>query len=295
MYDFLLGGKDNFAADREAIAALLQSVPNARTGARENRAFLGRAVRYLAAEAGIRQFLDIGTGLPTASNVHEVAQSIAPECRVVYVDNDPIVLAHARALLTSDPAGKTAYIDADLHDPATILASPAVRETLDFSKPIALMLLAILHFLPDDKDPAGIVAALADALPSGSYLVLSHATADYSDRTAARDAVKSVQQRGVPFQARSADELTELALTGLRLVEPGLVPVSEWHPEPGYLRPAPAEVGYYGAVARKPLFRVAGPRCGGPRAALMRPDTAIMSMFGMMRAEQRTFHAPGQS
>ena len=252
MYDFLLGGTDNFAADRAAIAALLRSVPHARTGARENRAFLGRAVRYLVAEAGIRQFLDIGTGLPTASNVHQVAQSIAPQCRVVYADNDPIVLAHAQALLTSDPAGMTAYIDADLHDPAAILACPAVRETLDFSQPIALMLLAIVHFMPDDQGPAGIVAALVDALPSGSYLVISHATADYADRATAGEAVKSVQQHGVPFQARSAEELTSLALAGLDLVEPGLVAVSQWRPDPGHPVPAPQEVGYYGAVARKP-------------------------------------------
>src|ERR1700733_1113293 len=142
MYDYLLGGKDHFEADRAAIAGLMKTVPNARTGARENRAFLGRAVRYLVAEAGIRQFLDIGSGLPTANNVHEVAQAVAPESRVAYVDNDPIVMAHARALLTGQPEGRTAYIQADLHDPASILNHPSVRGTLDFGEPIALVLMA---------------------------------------------------------------------------------------------------------------------------------------------------------
>ena len=252
MYDYLLGGKDHFKADREAIAGLLRAVPTARTGARENRAFLGRAVRYLVAEVGIRQFLDIGTGLPTASNVHEVAQSIAPESRVVYVDNDPIVLTHARALLTSHPAGRTAYVQADLHDPGTILRHPAVRETIDLEQPIALMLVAILHFFPDEEDPASIVSALLAAIPPGSYLVASHGTADYNDPNAAADGVHAVQRAGVPFQTRTADEFTRLAFTGLRMVEPGLVPVSEWRPEADGLRPLPAEVGYYGGVARKP-------------------------------------------
>jgi hypothetical protein len=252
MYDYLLGGKDHFQADREAIAGLLRAVPTARTGARENRAFLGRAVRYLVAEAGIRQFLDIGTGLPTANNVHEVAQSIAPESRVVYADNDPIVLAHARALLTSHPAGQTAYIQADLHAPDAILRHPAVRETLDLGQPVALMLLAILHFFPDDQDPASIVSTLLTALPPGSYLVASHVTADYNDPGTAADGVQAVRRAGLPFQTRTAEEFTQLAFTGLKMVEPGLVPVSEWRPEANGLRPLPAEVGYYGGVARKP-------------------------------------------
>ena len=251
MYDYLLGGKDHFEADREAITELLKAVPDARTGARENRAFLGRTVRYLAAEAGVRQFLDIGTGLPTVGNVHEVAQSIAPESRVVYVDNDPIVLAHARALLTSHPAGRTAYIQADLHDPLAILGDPAVRETLDFGKPIALMLVAVLHFFPDEEDPAGIVATVLAALPPGSYLVVSHTTADYNDPGSAADGVQAVHRAGLPFQVRTAGELADLVLADLDLVAPGVVAVSEWRPEPEGTRPLPSEVGYNGAVARK--------------------------------------------
>jgi hypothetical protein len=254
MYDYLLGGKDHFEADRAAIAALLQAVPNARTGARENRGFLGRAVRYLAEEAGIRQFLDIGSGLPTAGNVHEVAQSVAPESRVVYLDNDPIVMAHARALLASHPAGRTAYVQADLHAPAAILDHPSVRETLDFSQPIALMLVAVLHFFPDEEDPRGIVSTLLRALPPGSYLVASHVTADYNDPDTAADGVQAVQSRGVPIRTRTAEEFADLAFADLKLVPPGVVPVSEWRPDPAMdgLRPHPAEVGYYGAVARKP-------------------------------------------
>lgn len=221
MYDYLLGGKDHFKADRDAIAGLLRAVPNARTGARENRAFLGRAVRYLAAEAGIRQWLDIGAGLPTANNVHEAAQSIAPESRVVYVDNDPIVHAHAQALLTSHPAGQTAYIHADLHDPDAILHHPAVRETLDLGQPVALMLVAVLHFFPDDQNPAGIVSTLLRALAPGSYLVASQATADYNDPSAAAQGVQAVERAGVPFQTRSADEFSGSRLPVCRWWSPG--------------------------------------------------------------------------
>ena len=255
MYDYLLGGRDNFEADRQAIAALLKAVPNARTGARENRAFLGRAVRYLVAEAGVRQFLDIGSGLPTANNVHEVAQAIAPESRVAYVDNDPIVTAHAAALLTSHPGGGTAYVQSDLHDPGAILNHPSVRQTLDFGQPIALVLMAVLHFFPAEENPAGIVSTLLAALPPGSYLVASHVTADYSDPASAADGVQTVQRAGLPFQARTKEEFSDLAFAALDLVSPGLVPVSEWRPdvEPGLL-PRPAEVGYYGGIARKQVM-----------------------------------------
>jgi len=183
VYDFYLGGKDHFAADRETGQALMRVVPTIRAAARENRAFLGRAVRFLVAEAGVRQFLDIGTGLPSANNVHEVAQGLAPSCRVVYVDNDPIVLAHARALLTSAPEGKTAYIQADLREPEKILSDPATRATLDFSQPIALMLVAVLHFVPDEEQPRRIVDTLLGALSSGSYLVASHVTAEHDPDT----------------------------------------------------------------------------------------------------------------
>ncbi len=252
VYDYVLGGKDHFAADRETAQALLQLVPTGRTIARENRAFLGRVVRYLVAEAGIRQFLDIGTGLPSANNVHEVAQEIAPECRVVYVDNDPLVLAHARALLTSSPEGRTAYIHADLREPEKILADPAVTGTLDFSQPIALMLVAVLHFVGPDDGAGRIVPALVDALPSGSYLTVSHLTVEHSDPQGAQAAVATYQRGGMPLQPRTADELAELAFTGLKLVEPGVVLVSDWRPDSDRPRPLPDEVSTYGGVARKP-------------------------------------------
>jgi hypothetical protein len=251
MYDYLLGGKDNFAVDRETAEKAVQSWHSVRTAARENRAFLGRAVRYLVREAGIRQFLDIGTGLPAANNVHEVAQQIAPECRVVYADNDPIVLAHARALLASSPAGRTAYIDADLREPEKILASGAVTQTLDLSRPVALMLVAILHFLPDEDNPERSVSTLLGALPPGSYLVASHATEEY-DPEGVGGAGRAYQARGLTGQLRTMDELAELAFRGLEMVDPGLVPLSEWRPEGGRPRPQPAEVSSNGGVGRKP-------------------------------------------
>jgi len=251
VYDFYLGGKDHFAADRETGQALMRVVPTIRAAARENRAFLGRAVRFLVAEAGIRQFLDIGTGLPSANNVHEVAQGLVPSCRVVYVDNDPIVLAHARALLTSSPEGRTAYIQADLRDPEKILGDPVTRQTLDFTQPIGLMLVAVLHFVPDEEQPRRIVDTLLGALPSGSYLAASHATSEfYSDRGAA--AARIYHERGIPFQFRVADELSELAFRGLEMVEPGVVSVCEWRPDGDGPRPLPAEVTWDGGVARKP-------------------------------------------
>ena len=178
VYDYWLGGKDNFEADRVAGEATIAAYPAIRASARANRAFLARTVRYLAAEIGIRQFLDIGTGLPTANNTHEVAQAVAPESRIVYVDNDPLVLSHARALLTSSPEGVTAYLDADLRDTDRILKLAA--DTLDFSRPVAIMLLAILHYIPDLDQAQQIVARLVSAVPSGSYLVISHAASDIS-------------------------------------------------------------------------------------------------------------------
>jgi hypothetical protein len=179
VYDYLLGGKDNFAPDRAAAEAGLKVNPNAATAPLQNRAFLRRTVRFLAEEAGVRQFLDIGTGLPTSPNVHELAQAIDPSCRIVYVDNDPIVLAHARALLTSAPEGRTAYVDANLQDGNRILQAAELLENLDLDRPVALLLFAILHFLDEDDDPYGLVERLMAALPSGSYLVLSHITADF--------------------------------------------------------------------------------------------------------------------
>jgi hypothetical protein len=250
IYDYYLGGKDHFAADREVAERSLASVPSGRIGARENRAFLGRAVRYLAEEAGIRQFLDIGTGLPTTNNVHEVAQSVAPSSRVVYVDNDPLVLAQARALLTSAPEGRTAYIHADLREPASILSSPVTAEILDFSQPVALILVAILHFMPDEFQPAAALATLLDALPSGSYLVASHLTPEH-DPVGVAAGVRAYHAGGVALQARESREFAELAFRGLELVPPGVVLVSEWRPTDAGPRPTPAEVGCYGGVARK--------------------------------------------
>jgi S-adenosyl methyltransferase len=251
VYDFYLGGKDHFAADRETGQALMRVVPTIRAAARENRAFLGRAVRFLVAEAGIRQFLDIGTGLPSANNVHEVAQGLVPSCRVVYVDNDPIVLAHARALLTSSPEGKTAYIHADLREPERILSDPVTRATLDFSQPVGLMLVAVLHFVPDEAQPRRIVDTLLDALPSGSYLAATHVTAEH-DPDMLAGAGRAYQERGLAGQIRSADEFAELAFRGLEMVEPGLTLVSEWRPSGTGPRPMPSEVNAYGGVARKP-------------------------------------------
>jgi hypothetical protein len=251
MYDYFLGGKNHFAADRKTANAVLASAPSTRISARENRAFLGRAVRYLVAEAGIRQFLDIGTGLPTASNVHDVAQKVDPSARVVYADNDPLVLAHARALLTSSPQGRTAYIQADLRDPAAIVSSPAVREVLDFSEPVGLILVAVLHFVSDEFEPAAAIATLLDALAPGSYLAASHATGEHLPARAAVT-TRTYRSSGVPLQLRDCDDFAALAFTGLKLVPPGVVLVSEWLPEDPGPRPSAEEVNCYGGVARKP-------------------------------------------
>jgi trans-aconitate methyltransferase len=230
MYDYLLGGKDNYAADREAMEAILKVHPEAAFTARANRAFLGRAVRYLAGEAGMRQFLDIGTGIPTAGNTHQVAQATAPESRVVYVDYDPIVLAHARALLISHEAGATDYIEADLRDTGTILSNAS--ELLDFTHPVAVTLISILHAIPDSDDPHAIVARLMDAVPSGSYLAISHAGSDLYDRDAL-DSIKDIAAQKVRQQlaARSREQVARF-FDGLDLVEPGLVRVEEWRPGP---------------------------------------------------------------
>jgi hypothetical protein len=251
MYDYYLGGKNHFAADRETADKVIAAMPGVRTGPRENRAFLGRAVRYLAAEAGIRQFLDIGTGLPATNSVHEVAQAVAPDARVVYVDNDPLVLVHARALLTSAPEGQTAYIQADLRDPGEILSSPVVRSVLDFSKPIALMLVAVLHFVGDEHKPAQLVAALRDALPPGSFLVASHVTAEHNPAGSAAGQ-RAYRGGGVSMRPRDSDEFAEIAFAGLELVPPGIVLVSEWgRSDSGPLPPA-NEVNAYCGVAYKP-------------------------------------------
>jgi hypothetical protein len=250
MYDYYLGGKDHFAADRAVADAALASWPAGRTGARENRRFLGRAVRYLAAEAGIRQFLDIGCGLPGTQNVHEIAQAADPTCRVVYVDNDAMVLAHARALLASAPQGRTACIQADLRSPLDILTSPATRSVIDFGQPVALMLFAVLHFLREQDKPEGILSALLDALPPGSYLAATHLTAEH-DPEGVGGGQRAYQRAGLPMNPRDSGEFAALAFAGLELAAPGVVLVPEWRPETDALRPTPAEVSCYGGVARK--------------------------------------------
>jgi hypothetical protein len=252
MYDYYLGGKNSYPADEEAAELVLNDFPQARTVARCNRDFLGRATRYLAAEAGIRQFLDIGTGIPTSPNLHEVAQQVAAEARVVYVDNDPLVLTHARALLTSCPEGATAYLDADLRDPEKILGSAEVRDTLDLSQPVALSLIAILHFIPDAYDPYGIVGALLDALPAGSYLTLTHATADFATEQADK-AAAIYQARGIPVQARVLAEV-ERFFTGLDLIDPGIVVAHRWRPDHAGSDSdlTDANVSCYAGLGRKP-------------------------------------------
>ena len=252
VYDYLLGGKENFAADREVAEQAIEIVPTMRTAARENRAFLGRAARYLAEEAGITQFLDLGSGLPGVGNVHEVAQAVNPSARVVYVDNDPIVLAHGRALLASTREGKCAYVQADIKDPEYILRHPVTQATLDFGRPVALILTAVLHFIAGEDEPETIVKTLVDALPSGSYVVASHGSAEYSPPRATVGGVRAYQQGGIPVTLRDADVFADLAFRGLILVPPGVVVVTEWRPEPGSIPLPAAQVGINGAVARKP-------------------------------------------
>ncbi len=224
--------------------------PKVRLGALANRALLGRATRFLAAEAGIRQFLDIGTGLPTAGNTHEVAQSHAPSSRVVYVDNDPLVAVHAQSLLNSSPAGRTSYLEADLNDPEAILANPALHETLDLEQPVALMLIAVLHFIPGDGAAAPIVGRLLDALPAGSFLVATHATSDFGTPEQQALYRQLVEQGKSDVWTRSRDEFAGL-FDGLELVDPGVVPASEWRPEPGAEIPDRSDINVWTAVGRK--------------------------------------------
>jgi S-adenosyl methyltransferase len=249
VYNYWLGGKDNFAADRALGDAIIKAVPSTVFGARANRAFLGRAVRYLATEAGIRQFLDIGTGIPTADNTHEAAQAIAPDSRVLYVDNDPIVLAHARALMTSHPGGSTAFIHADLRDPDKVLNHPKLRATLDLGRPVALMLIAVLHFLTEGDNPQRIVRRLLDALPSGSYLAITHLTADFVSPEEAAVAEAAGRDAGVTYAPRSQGEIAEF-FSGLDLVDPGVVPLLAWRPDVAPENPRTASV--YAAIGRKP-------------------------------------------
>lgn len=252
VYDYLLGGDDNFAVDREAAerAAAAAGGQNARADVRANRAFLGRAVRYLAGEVDIRQFLDIGTGIPNSDNVHAVAQQTAPEARIVYVDKDPVVLAHAHRLLESTPDGSTAFLLADLHDPDTILKRAA--ETLDFTRPVAVILVAVLHFFPDEADPWGLVRRVVDAVPSGSYLAISHLTGDFAPDPMAKVMEHLNRKSSDPFVLRPREEIARF-FAGLEMVEAGLVPVNDWRPDPN--QPPPAgdwRPSFYSAVGLKP-------------------------------------------
>jgi O-methyltransferase involved in polyketide biosynthesis len=246
VYDYWLGGKDNFAADRIAGEETIAAYPAIRASARANRAFLARTVRYLARE-GIRQFLDIGTGLPTASNTHEVAQSVAPASRIVYVDNDPLVLSHARALLTSSPEGVTAYLDADLRDTATILEQAA--ETLDFTQPVAIMLLAILHYIPDLTEAQRIVAQLIDAVPPGSYVTISHAASDISAPEMAEMIRRMNEHLAEGNHVGRPREVVAEFFAGLDVLAPGVVKVTEWRPESETEAAGPTSL--WGGVGRK--------------------------------------------
>jgi hypothetical protein len=225
--DYWLGGKDHFEVDRIAGDEAIAALPDMAASVRNTRAFLGRTVRFLAEEAGIRQFLDIGTGIPTAANTHEVAQAVAPESRIVYVDNDPMVLAHARALLTSDPRGECAYVDADIRDTRHILDVAA--KVLDFSKPVGVVLMAVLQFVPDADDPHAIVRHLMGAVPAGSYLVISHPASDIQATAMAGMANRLNQLMAQQVKPRSRAEVTRF-FDGLELVEPGVIRCPEWRP-----------------------------------------------------------------
>ncbi|HEX2299010.1 MAG TPA: SAM-dependent methyltransferase [Pseudonocardiaceae bacterium] len=248
VWNYWLGGKDNYPVDREAGDQVRALIPDIVDGARGERAFLARVVGYLAGEEGIRQFLDIGTGLPTLNNTHEVAQAIAPECRIVYVDNDPLVMTHARALLTSSPQGVTDYLQADLREPDTILREAA--RTLDFTQPVALTLLGVVNHIMDTGEAHAIINRLLDAVPSGSYLALSHSTAEVHGELMLEVMREMNERGGTPITARSRQELLRF-FDRLELLEPGVVSCSRWRPQLTGARP-PAEIYLFGGVGRKP-------------------------------------------
>jgi hypothetical protein len=247
VYDYWLGGKDNYVADRAAGDAALEAYPDLVSSVRANRAYLSRVVRYLAGQAGIRQFLDIGTGIPTANNTHEVAQDVAPGSNVVYVDNDPVVLTHARALLVSGDQGHTNYIDADLRDTGRILAEAA--QTLDFSRPVAIMLMAILQHIDEAEDPYAIVDSLLAAVPPGSYLAISHPAADIETEAMAQMAERLNKLMAEKVTFRNRQQVARF-FEGLELVEPGMVRVQEWRPASEIEAKSPAAL--WGGVGRKP-------------------------------------------
>jgi O-methyltransferase involved in polyketide biosynthesis len=246
VYDYWLGGKDNFAADRVMGERTLRAYPNLVYSVRANRAFLARAVRFLAGQ-GIRQFLDIGTGIPTANNTHEVAQRIAPDSRIVYVDNDPVVLSHAKALLKSTPEGACAYLDADLRDPDAILAAAA--DTLDFTKPVAVMLIAVMHFVGDDAQASAIMRRLTAACVPGSYVALSHAASDIDAAQMAEMIRRLNESTAEKTTLRDRAGVTRL-FDGLELVDPGVIRAAEWRPDTDLEAASPAAL--WGGVARRP-------------------------------------------
>ncbi|MEX5637548.1 SAM-dependent methyltransferase [Parafrankia sp. FMc2] len=250
VYDYILGGKDNFPADRAAGEITAKSMPGVARSMRANRNFMARMAHILAAEHGIRQFLDIGTGLPTEPNLHEVVQKAAPESRIVYVDNDPIVLVHARALLTSTPEGRTAYLDADFTDPESILKSEQLTSTLDLSQPVALSLIAIVHFIPDETLIQNVIDRLMAPLASGSILALSTVTADYAPEPVA-GGVAAYRANGISMTARDRTTV-EGFFRGLEILEPGVVLVHRWHPDEDAAGYGDNESFMYGAIARKP-------------------------------------------
>lgn len=250
IYDYILGGKDYYPADQEAGEAMTREWPALPVHMRANRDFMNRAVRWLAEDAGVRQFLDIGTGIPTSPNLHEIAQAVAPESRVVYVDNDPIVLTLSQGLLASAPEGRTAYVEADFRDPAAILGAPELRETLDLSRPVALTVIAIVHFMLDADDAVGVVRRLLEPLPSGSYLAMSIGTAEFAPAEVGRVA-REYAARDMPMRLRTLAEAREF-FDGLDLVEPGIVQVHKWHPDGGTQGIRDEDIAMYGAVARKP-------------------------------------------
>ncbi|MGW4495993.1 SAM-dependent methyltransferase [Streptomyces sp. NPDC004376] len=251
MYDYYLGGKTNYAVDREAAQAVIKLFPAIETVARVNRAYMHRAARYMA-QRGVRQFIDVGTGIPTAPNLHEVVQKVAPECGVVYIDNDPIVLVYADELLAGTPEGRTAFVQADATDPERVFAAVEAEDIVDFSRPVGLSLHALLHFIPDDQGPYDIVRGFMDRLPSGSCLSLTHCTGDFAPE-AWQAIIDTYVRRGTPAQVRTRAEVLRF-FDQWELVEPGLVPAHQWRPEvgsgPGVL--SDRLVSLYAGVARKP-------------------------------------------
>lgn len=247
MYDYYLGGKDHYPADWEAAERVLAAIPDLPAVIRENRGFLQRAVRAMA-DSGIRQFLDLGTGLPTRENVHQVAQAVNPDARVVYVDNDPVVLAHARALLATD--SQTTVVEADLRHPEQVLTHPQVTETLDFDEPLGVLFVAVLHFVTDGEDPAGIVAAFREAMASGSYLALSHGTAEYVSPDTATRVHQPYDGAISSIHSRSVEEIREL-FSGFETLDPGIVPLHQWRPDQPDTSAAMSTLGLAG-LGRKP-------------------------------------------